>query len=124
MLGTKSRPKSSKKRIELPRHFHVKKGDTVMVIAGKDKGKTGTVKMVFRNKGKVLVEGLNIVKKATRPNPMIGQQGGIIEMEAPLNVSKVMLFDTKNNKPSRVKMETVNDKRVRVAKKTGEHFDV
>lgn len=96
----------------------------VMVIAGKDKGKTGTVKMVFRNKGKVLVEGLNIVKKAVRPNPMLGQQGGIIEMEAPLNVSKVMLFDTKNNKPSRVKVEMVNGKRVRVAKKTGEHFDV
>lgn len=123
MIGTKSR-KTSRKRVELPRHFHVKKGDTVMVVAGKDKGKTGTVKMVFRNKGKVLVEGLNIVKKATRPNPMLGQQGGIIEMEAPLNVSKVMLFDTKNNKPSRVKVEVVNGRRVRVSKKTGEHFDI
>ena len=118
------RPKASKKHIELPKHFHVKKGDTVMVIAGKDKGKTGTVKLVLRNKGKVLVEGLNIVKKAVRPNPMLGQQGGIVEMEAPLNVSKVMLYDTKNSKPSRAKVERLNDKPVRVSKKTGEHFDV
>lgn len=118
------RPKSSKKRIELPLHFHVKKGDTVMVIAGKDKGKTGTIKRVFRSKGTVLVEGLNIVKKAMRPNPMLGQSGGIIEMEAPLNVSKVMLYDTKNSKASRAKVELVKDRRIRVAKKTGEHFDV
>jgi large subunit ribosomal protein L24 len=116
--------KSSKKRIELPQHYHVKKGDTVMVIAGKDKGKTGTVKRVFRNKGKVLVEGLNIVKKAVRPNPMLGQRGGIIEMEAPLFVSKVMLYDIKNNQPSRAKIKIVNGKAVRVSKKTDEHFDV
>jgi large subunit ribosomal protein L24 len=118
------RAKSSKKRVELPLHYHVKKGDTVMIIAGKDKGKTGTVKRVFRSKGKVLVEGLNIVKKAVRPNPMLGQRGGIIEMEAPLNVSKVMLYDTKNNKPSRAKVEVVNGKNVRISKKTDEHFDV
>ncbi len=116
--------KSSRKRIALPLHYHVKKGDTVMVIAGKDKGKIGTVKRVFRSKGKVLVEGLNIVKKAVRPNPMLGERGGIIEMEAPLNVSKVMLYDTKNNQPSRAKVEIVNGKSVRVSKKTGEHFDV
>jgi len=116
--------KSSKKRISLPLHFHVKKGDTVMVIAGKDKGKTGTVKRVFRSKGKVLVEGLNVVKKAVRPNPMAGQQGGIIEIEAPLYVSKVMLYDTKNNKASRAKVQKIGEQRIRVAKKTGEQFDV
>jgi large subunit ribosomal protein L24 len=115
--------KSTRKKAELPRHYHVKKGDTVLVIAGKDRGKTGTIKQVFRNKGKVLVEGLNLVKKAVRPNPMLGQSGGIIEMEAPLFVSKVMLFDTKNNKASRAKVETVNGQRVRVSRKTGEHFD-
>ncbi|MCE3235372.1 MAG: ribosomal protein [Vampirovibrio sp.] len=116
--------KSSKKRVALPQHYHVKKGDTVMVIAGKDKGKTGVIKRVFRSKGKVLVEGLNIVKKAVRPNPMLGQRGGIVEMEAPLNVSKVMLFDTKNNQASRAKVEIVNGKAVRASKKSGEHFDV
>lgn len=118
------RAKSSKKRIALPLHYNVKKGDTVMVIAGKDKGKTGTIKRIFRSKGKVLVEGVNIIKKAVRPNPMLGQRGGIVEMEAPLYVSKVMLYDTKNNQASRVKVELVDGKRVRVAKKTGEQFDV
>lgn len=118
------RAKSSKKRIALPLHYHVKKGDTVMIIAGKDKGKTGTIKRVFRSKGKVLVEGLNIVKKAVRPNPMLGQRGGIVEMEAPLNVSKVMLYDTKNNQASRAKVTVIEGKRIRVAKKTGEQFDV
>jgi large subunit ribosomal protein L24 len=118
------RQKSNKQQRPVPNHYHVKKGDTVVVIAGKDKGKTGTVKRVFRAKGKVLVEGINIVKKAVRPNPMVGQHGGIVEMEAPLFVSKVMLFDTKNNKASRAKVETVSGKHVRVSKKTGEHFDV
>lgn len=118
------RAKSSKKRIALPLHYSVKKGDTVMIIAGKDKGKTGTIKRVFRSKGKVLVEGVNIIKKAVRPNPMLGERGGIVEMEAPLYVSKVMLYDTKNNQASRVKVELVDGKRIRVAKKTGEQFDV
>ena len=118
------RTSSSKKRASLPATYHVKKGDTVMVIAGKDKGKTGTVKRVLRDRGKVIVEGLNMMKKAVRPNPMLGMRGGLVEMEAPLNVSKVMLFDLKNNKPSRAKTETVQGKRVRVSKKTGEHFDV
>jgi large subunit ribosomal protein L24 len=115
--------KSSKKRVDLPQHYHVKTGDTVMVIAGKDRGKTGTIKRVFRNKGSVIVEGLNKIKKAVRPNPMVGQSGGIIEMEAPLNVSKVMLYDLKNNQPSRAKIQRIEGKPVRVAKKSGEHFD-
>lgn len=119
MLKTKSN-----KQRPLPQHYHVKKGDTVMVISGKDKGKTGVVKRVLRDRGKVIVEGLNLVKKATRGNPMLGLRGGLIEMEAPLFVSKVMLYDSKNNKPSRVRVETVSGKRVRVSKKSGEHFDV
>lgn len=116
--------KSSRKKVHLPLHYHVKKGDTVIIIAGKDKGKTGTVKHVFRNKGKVIVEGCNMVKKAVRPNPMLGQAGGLVEMEAPLFVSKVMLYDTKNNKASRAKVVLINDKPVRVSKKTGEQFDI
>jgi large subunit ribosomal protein L24 len=116
--------KSSKKRLSLPLHFHVKKGDTVVIIAGKDKGKTGTVKRVFRQKGKVLIEGLNMVKKAVRPNPMAGTPGGIVEIEAPINISNVMLFDTKNNKGSRAKIQRIGEKNIRVAKKTGEQFDI
>lgn len=122
MLGANTSRR--RKKASLPQHYHVKKGDTVLVIAGKDKGKTGTIKLVFRNKGKVLVEGLNLVKKAVKPNPMIGQAGGLIEMEAPLSVSKVMLYDAKNAKASRAKVVLIDGKPVRVSKKTGEHFDI
>ena len=96
----------------------------VVIIAGKDAGKTGTIKYVFRNKGKVLVEGLNMVTKAVKPNPMLGQAGGLIQMEAPLAVSNVMLYDTKNAQASRAKVVVVNGKPVRVSKKTGEQFDI
>src|SRR5690606_4925204 len=102
----------------VPASFHVKKGDTVMVVSGKDKGKTGTVKLVFRSRGKVLVEGLNLVKKAVRPNPMLGQRGGVVEMEAPLHVSKVMVYDAKASKVTRVGTAVVDGKRVRVSKKS------
>lgn len=112
-----------KKAKQVPQKYHVKKGDTVMVVTGKDKGKTGTVKQVLINRGRVVVEGLNMVKKAVRPNPMIGLRGGLVEMEAPIAVSNVMLYDAKNSKATRVKRETVENKRVRVAVKTGEHLD-
>ncbi len=118
------RAKTSHKKAALPRRFHVKKGDTVILLAGKDKGKTGVIKHVLRSKGKVIVEGLNLVKKAVRPNPMLGQDGGLIQMEAAIFVSNVMLYDTKNSKPSRAKIVVVDGKPVRVSKKTGEHFDV
>lgn len=109
--------------------LHVKKGDTVMVISGKDKGKTGIVKHVFTDKGKVLVDGLNIIKKAVKPNPMAGQTGGIIAMESPILASKVMLYSLKANKPTRIQMAVIKDdvtgktKRVRVCKHTQEHLD-
>ncbi len=112
-----------KKPRTAPRSVHVKKGDTVMVIAGKDKGKTGTVRKVLKDQGKVVVEGLNMIKKAVRPNPFLGQQGGIVEMEAPIFASKVMVYDLKTNQPTRIRHEVVEGKRVRVAKKSGEHLD-
>ena len=118
------KPSKKSKQRPLPESYHIKKGDTVMVISGKDKGKTGVIKRVLRDRGKVLVEGLNLVKKATRPNPFVGLRGGIIEQEAPLFVSKVMLYDAKNNKPSRAKAGEADGKKVRVSKKTGEQFDV
>ncbi len=131
MANLQTRPQHKqrppKKGGKTPR-FHVKRGDTVMVISGKDKGKTGIVKQVFTDKGKVLVEGVNMVKKAVRPNPMLGQRGGIIEMEAPLYVSKVMVYDLKTSQPTRIRRETITDadgspRRVRVSKKSGEHLD-
>jgi len=118
---------SKSKKASVPKKYHVKKGDTVMIVAGKDKGKTGTVKRILRTQGRLLVEGLNLVKKAVRPNPMAGQRGGIIEMEAPLEVSNVMVYDLKANKATRVRRETVKtdkgEKRVRVAVKTNAQLD-
>ena len=112
----------------VPKKFHLKRGDTVMVIAGKDKGKTGTIKRVLRAQGRVTVEGLNLMKKSMRPNPMTGDRGGIVEVEAPLHVSNVMLYDSKKESVTRVKREVITGKdgkvkRVRAARKSGEHID-
>jgi large subunit ribosomal protein L24 len=116
-----------KKVVPAPKKVHIKKGDTVMVVAGKDKGKTGTVKRVLRERNRVVVEGLNLVKKAVKPNPMLGNSGGLVEMEAPLHMSNVMVYDLKSNKATRVKRVVVgkgeDQKRVRVAVKTGEQLD-
>jgi large subunit ribosomal protein L24 len=97
----------------------VKSGDKVKVIAGKDKGKEGTVLTAFPKKDKVIVEGVNIVKKHTRPTGM-GQEGGIVETEAPLHVSNVQLVDPKTGEPTRVGYKIEDGKKVRYAKKSGE----
>ncbi|MGM7637262.1 50S ribosomal protein L24 [Bacillus sp. Hm123] len=102
--------------------MNVKKGDKVMVITGKDKGKTGIVLAAFPKKDRVLVEGVNIVKKHSKPS-QVNPQGGIISQEAPIHVSNVMLLDPKTNEPTRVGFTTVDGKKVRVAKKSGETLD-
>ena len=102
--------------------MHVKKGDKVMVISGKDKGKTGVVLEVLPKKERVLVEGVNIVKKHTKPN-QANPQGGIVSQEAPIHVSNVMLIDPKSGEPTRVSYMVEGDKKVRVAKKSGEVLD-
>ncbi|KAB7704619.1 50S ribosomal protein L24 [Bacillus aerolatus] len=102
--------------------MNVKKGDKVMVITGKDKGKTGIVLAAFPKKDRVLVEGINIVKKHAKPS-QVNPQGGIISHEAPIHVSNVMLLDPKSNEPTRVGFKTVDGKKVRVAKKSGETLD-
>ncbi|MBS4197874.1 50S ribosomal protein L24 [Lederbergia citri] len=102
--------------------MHVKKGDKVMVITGKDKGKTGTVLAAFPKKDRVLVEGVNIVKKHSKPS-QDNPQGGIITQEAAIHVSNVMLLDPKTNEPTRVGYDVVNGKKVRVAKKSGVALD-
>ncbi len=104
--------------------LHVKTGDTVMVVSGKDKGQTGTIRRVFKDRGKVLVEGVNKVKKATKPNPMFGIQGGLVERETPIHASKVMLYCLQCNKPTRIKMESLADNRkTRVCKHCQAQFD-
>ena len=102
--------------------LHIKKGDTVAVIAVEDRGKQGRVLSVDAAKNRAIVEGVNIVKKSTKPSAK-HPQGGIIEMEAPINLSNINLVDPKTGKPTRVGVR-VNDKgeKVRFAKKSGEEI--
>ena len=99
----------------------IKKGDRVVVITGKDKGKTGKVLEVIPSKQRVVVEGINIVHKHQKPTET--QQGGIIDIEAPIHVSNVMLLDEKTGKPTRVRIEIRDGRKVRVAVKSGTVFD-
>ncbi|MTT32757.1 50S ribosomal protein L24 [Terrilactibacillus sp. BCM23-1] len=103
-------------------HLHVKKGDKVQVISGKDKGKQGVILEAFPSKQRVVVEGVNVVKKHSKPNQM-STQGGIVEFEAPIHVSNVMPLDPKTNEPTRVGYRIENGNKVRFAKKSGEVFD-
>ncbi|MDX1769958.1 MAG: 50S ribosomal protein L24 [Planococcaceae bacterium] len=102
--------------------MHVKKGDKVMVISGKEKGKTGTIIASFPKKDRVLVEGLNIVKKHMKPN-QANPQGGIVNQEASIHVSNVMLIDPKSGEPTRVGYKVEDGKKIRIAKKSGESID-
>jgi len=102
--------------------MHVKKGDKVMVISGKDKGKTGNILAAFPKQSRVLVEGINIVKKHAKPSQE-NPQGGILSQEASIHVSNVMPIDPKSGKPTRVGYTEENGKKVRVAKKSGEVLD-
>ncbi|MCR4564936.1 MAG: 50S ribosomal protein L24 [Bacteroidales bacterium] len=101
--------------------LHIKKGDTVYVHAGNDKGKTGKVLEVIPAKDRAIVEGVNIVSKSTKPNAK-HPQGGIIKQEASIHISNLQLIDPKSGKPTRVAMKIEGDKKVRVAKKSGEEI--
>jgi large subunit ribosomal protein L24 len=105
------------------RKFHVKKGDLVVVIAGKDKGKSGKVLRVIPKEERVVVERINLVKKHLRPNPATGQ-GGIVEMEAPIHISNVMPICPSCNRPTRVGRKVLESGvKVRVCKRCGESLD-
>ena len=98
----------------------IRKGDNVIVITGKDKGKRGTVLRRIDTEH-LLIEGVNRVKKHTKPNPMKGQQGGIVEKEMPIQISNVALFNPATQKADRVGFKTLNDgRKVRVFKSNGE----
>ena len=99
--------------------LRIKKGDTVYVNAGNDKGKTGKVLEVIREKDRVVVEGINMVSKHTKPKAKT-PQGGIIKQEAGIHISNVNLIDPASNKPTRVGYKMVDGKKVRYAKKSGE----
>ena len=96
----------------------IKKGDRVVVLTGKDKGRQGAVLRVLPKEDRVVVEGLNLVQRHTRPTQM-DPQGGIKNKEAPIHVSNVAIVDS-NGKPTRVGFRVEGDKKVRVAKSTGE----
>src|SRR5690625_307361 len=102
--------------------MHVKKGDKVQVLSGKDKGKQGTILAVFPKKDRILVEGINMVKKHAKPS-QDNPQGGILELEASIHVSNVMPIDPKSAEPTRVGYEDRDGKKVRIAKKSGEAID-
>jgi large subunit ribosomal protein L24 len=101
----------------------IRRDDKVVVISGKDRGKTGRILRVDPEKDRVYVEGMNIVKRHTRPRPGSSDPGGVIESEGPIHVSNVMLIDPTDNKPTRVGIIREDGKRVRVARRTGNRID-
>jgi len=100
----------------------IKRDDEVIVIAGKDKGKRGKVRKVLDN-NKLVVSGVNMVKKHMKPNPQAGVAGGIVEQEAPIQASNVAIFNPGSNKADRVGFKVEGDSKVRIFKSNGEAID-
>lgn len=100
----------------------IKKGDDVIVLAGRDKGKRGTVLKVLAN-GKALVDDINIVKKHVKGNPQTGETGGIVDQEAPIQLSNLAVFNPASGKGERVGIKIDGDKKTRVFKSSGEPID-
>ncbi len=109
------------KKINVPKKFHIKKGDLVRVLTGKDKGKQGEVLQVNRKKYRAVVDKINIVKKHLKPTNE--SQGGINEVPAPIHISNLALVDPKTGDITRVGRKLIDGKLVRYSKKTGEILD-
>ena len=101
--------------------LHIRKGDNVIVLAGRDKGKTGKVQKVLVSEQRAIVEGINMVSKSTKPSAK-NPQGGIVKQEAPIHVSNVSLIDPKSGKATRVSIKHEGRNVVRIAKKSGEEI--
>jgi large subunit ribosomal protein L24 len=102
----------------------IRKGDKVILNTGKDKGKQGIVLNILKN-NRVVVEGLNMVKKHTKPNPAKGDQGGLISKEMPINISNIGIYNTKLSKVDKVNFKELKDgKKIRIYKSTQEAIDV
>ncbi len=103
----------------------MRKGDEVIVVTGKDKGRRGTVLQVFDDE-RVLVEGVNVAKKHTKPNPNMGIQGGIVDQDMPIDISNVMVFNPKTKKGDRVGIKVSDDGKTkeRIFRSTGEAVDI
>ncbi|MEX2353087.1 MAG: 50S ribosomal protein L24 [Gammaproteobacteria bacterium] len=103
----------------------IRKGDQVVIIAGKDKGKQGVVLRVLRDEDKIVVENVNMVKRHTKGNPMQGKAGGIVEKEMPIHRSNIAIFNPVTSKPDRVGIKTLEDgRKVRFFKSNNEVVDV
>ena len=100
---------------------HIRKDDTVYVLAGRDKGKTGKVLKVLVDEDRAIVEGINIVSKHSKPSPK-NPQGGIVKQEAGVHISNLQLVDPKTGAPTRIGRKTVDGRKVRYAKKSGEEI--
>jgi large subunit ribosomal protein L24 len=112
----------------MARALKIRRGDTVKVISGKAKGRTGRVLRVDPKNERVFVEGLNMVKRHQRPRTLRdtqrgGEVGGVIEKEGPIHISNVMLLDPKSNEPTRVRVERGDGRRTRIAARSGEAID-
>ena len=102
----------------------IRKGDKVILNTGKDKGKQGIILSILKN-NKVVVEGLNMAKKHTKPNPAKGDQGGLVSKEMPVNLSNIAIYNSKSNKKDKVNFKDLKDgKRIRIYKSTKEAIDV
>ncbi len=102
----------------------IRKGDTVVVMVGKDRGRQGTVLRMLQG-NRVVVEGLNLVKRHTKPNPQAGRQGGIVEREAPLDLSNVQIYNPTTQRPDRVGFRSLEDgRKVRFFKSNDEVIDI
>jgi large subunit ribosomal protein L24 len=101
--------------------LHIKKGDTVYVLAGEDRGKTGRVLSVQATKQRAIVEGINIVTKATKPSAK-HPQGGLVKLEASVHISNLSLIDPKSGKPTRISIRREEGKTIRISKKSGEEI--
>lgn len=104
--------------------IRIRKNDTVQVIAGKDAGKRGKVLKVLRDKGRVIVQGVNFIKRHTRPNPQRNIKGGVAEREAAIHVSNVMVVAGEDDRRTRIGSKVLADgKKVRISRRTGEVLD-
>ena len=99
----------------------IKRDDEVIILAGKDRGKRGKVQKVLDD-NRLLVSGVNMIKKHTKPNPQMGVPGGIVEREAPIQVSNVAIFNPDTNKADRVGFKVEGDRKVRIFKSSGEEI--
>ena len=101
--------------------LHIRKNDTVIVLAGRDKGRTGKVQKVLVKEQRAIVEGINMVSKSAKPSAK-NPQGGIIKQEAPIHISNLSLIDPKSGKPTRVSIKHEGKNVIRIAKKSGEEI--